>query len=367
MTGTPRVEESAGEAQRQSGRKGWILKRKLTTVLMALGVLLVTVAPAVLADEPGGGKGKMAGMSFRWKATSPAIHEGDRYTLVMKNTTEEDQEAWVRTVIMDHRNHTNTDVIDEQVELAPGEEREFTADNDYGNANHFNTIIGSDTQDLDLAVSVTDSAGEETARFNDKAFLIQEGQKGDGAKAKAEAKGHAHDEGFAASMPAALWDTARLSPLSLGVFAIAGFGLYAARRRSTSAGSRLTGSSILPPVWKAVAVSGLALSAAPMHFEEAFIQGLFFSITGLVAAIVAAGLLIWPSRPVYLAGVVISLALVVLWAVFLLVPPPGSEAAEAVDLVGLFTKSTELVAATACAVLWFRSRRTRQPDREPSE
>ena len=122
-----------------------------------------------------------------------------------------------------------------------------------------------------------------------------------------------------------------------------------------------------------MAVSGLALSAAlhigltPMHFEEAFVQGLFFSITGVVAAIVAAGLLIWPSRPVYLAGVVISLALVVLWAVFLLVPPPGSEAAEAVDLVGLFTKSTELVAATACAVLWFRSRRTRQPDREPSE
>src|SRR5918998_285808 len=350
-----------------------MILRRLTTILMALGVLLVTVAPAVLADEPSVGKGKMAGMPFRWKATSPAIHEGDRYTLVMKNTTEEDQEARVRTVIMDHRNHTNTDVIDEEVELAPGEEREFTAVNDYGDANHFNTIIGSETRDLDLAVSVTDSAGEETTRFNDKAFLIQEGQKGNGAKAKAEAKGHAHDEGFAASMPAALWDTARLSPLSLGVFAIAGFSLFAARRRSTSVDSRLTGSSILPPVWKAVAVSGIALSAAlhiglaPMHFEEAFVQGVFFSIAGVAAAIVAAGILIWPSRPVYLAGVGISLALLVLWAVFLLVPPPGSEAAEAVDLVGLLTKSTELVAATACAVLWFRSRRTRQPDREPSE
>ncbi len=346
------------------------MKRRLTTILIALGVLLVTVAPAVLADEPSGGN-KMPGWSLRWKATSPAIHEGDRYTLVMKNTTEEDQEARVRTVIMDHRNHTNTDVIDEQVELAPGEEREFTAANDYGNANHFNTIIGSETQDLDLAVSVTDSAGEETARFNDKAFLIQEGQKGNGAKAKA--KGHAHDEGFAASTPAALWDTARLSPLSLGVFAIAGFGLYAARRRSTSVGSRLTGSSIRPTLWKAMAVSGLALSAAlhiglaPMHFEEAFVQGVFFSIAGVAAAIVAAGILVWSSRPVYLAGVGISLALLVLWSVFLLVPPPGSEAAEAVDLVGLFTKSTELVAATACAVLWFRSRRTRQPDRGPSE
>jgi hypothetical protein len=54
----------------------------------------------------------------------------------------------------------------------------------------------------------------------------------------------------------------------------------------------------------------------------------------------------------------ISLALVALWAVFLLVPPPGSEVAEAVDLVGLFIKVTGLVAATACTVGRFRSRRT---------
>jgi len=351
-----------------------VILRRLTTILMALGVLLVTVAPAVLADEPSVGKGKMTGMPLRWKATSPAIHEGDRYTLVMKNTTEEEQEARVRTVIMDHGNHTNTDVIDEQVELAPGEEREFTAANDYGDANHFNTIIGSETRDLDLAVSVTDSAGEETARFNDKAFLVQEGQRGNGAKAKAEAEGHTHgEEAFVASVPAALWDTARLSPLSLGVFAVAGFGLYAARRRSTLPGSELTGPSILPPLWKAAAVGGLALSAAlhiglaPVHFEEAFVQGVFFSIAGVAAAIVAASILAWSSRMVYLAGAGISLALLVLWAAFLLVPPPGSEAAEAVDLVGLFTKATELVAATACTVLWLRSRRTRQAERRPLE
>jgi hypothetical protein len=183
-----------------------ILKRRLTVILVAVGVLLVTVAPAVLADEPSGGGKKMPGWPLRWKATSPAIHEGDRYTLVMKNTTEEDQEAQVRTVIMDHRNHTNTDVIDEQVELAPGEEHEFTATNDYGTANHFNTIVGSETRDLDLAVSVTDSEGTETARFNDGAFLIQEGKgaKGNDAKAKAESKaepkGHSHDEEFAAAM-----------------------------------------------------------------------------------------------------------------------------------------------------------------------
>ena len=349
-----------------------ILKRRLTVILVAVGVLLVTVAPAVLADEPSGGGKKMPGWPLRWKATSPAIHEGDRYTLVMKNTTEEDQEAQVRTVIMDHRNHTNTDVIDEQVELAPGEEHEFTATNDYGTANHFNTIVGSETRDLDLAVSVTDSEGTETARFNDGAFLIQEGKgaKGNDAKAKAEPKGHSHDEEFAAWVPAALWDTARLSPLSLGIFAVAGFGLYAARRRWALATGSLTGPFVLPPVWKAAAVGGLALSAAlhiglaPAHFEEAPVQGVFFSTAGVSAAVVAAAILAWPSRLVYLAGVAISLALVVLWVIFQLVPPPGSETAEAIDVVGLFTKATELVAATACAVLWFRSRGTHRATRE---
>jgi hypothetical protein len=362
-----------GEAQKPLRRKELSLKKTLATSLVVWVVLLMIAplaAPAVLADEAGSGDKKMPGWPLRWKATSPAIHEGDRYTLLMRNNTKEDQEAQVRTVIMDHSNHTNTNVIDEQLELAPGEERKFTAINDYGTANHFNTIIGSETEDLDLAVSVADSEGTETARFNDKAFLMQEGKgaNGNGAKAKAEAEGHAHGEGFATSLPTALWDIARLSPLSLGVFAVAGFGLYAARRRwALGTTGRLTGPFVLPPVWKAAAVGGLALSAAlhiglaPAHFEEAFVQGAFFCAAGVIAAIVAAGILTWPSRLVYLAGVGISLALVVLWAVFQLVPPPGSETAEAIDLVGLFTKVTELVAAIGCTVLWFRSRRTHHP------
>ncbi len=335
------------------------MKRILMVVLMVVGALLGTAAPA-LADEARGGK-KMPGWPVRWKATSPAIHEGDRYTLLVTNTSEESQKARIRTVIMDHSKHTNTDVVDEQVELTPGEEREFTAVNDYGTANHFNTIIGSETQDLDLAVSIADAEGTETARFNEKAFLAQEGRKAKGGGA-AKAKGHAHDEGFAASVPAALWDTARLSPWPLGIFAVAGFGLYAVRRR-VWAGPGLVGSVALPPVWRVAAVGGLALSAAlhiglaPVHFGEAAVQGIFFSVAGVIAAVVAAAILAWPSRPAYLAGVGISFALILLWMVFLLVPPPGSETAEAVDLVGVFAKATELVAATACTVLWFRARR----------
>ncbi len=77
-------------------------------------------------------------------------------------------------------------MINEPLELKPGEEREFTATNDYGDANHFQTGIGSETQDLDLAVAVTDSAGNETARFNQEAFLIQEGRRESGGKTKGD-------------------------------------------------------------------------------------------------------------------------------------------------------------------------------------
>lgn len=343
--------------------KGGVLKRRLVLGLIVFGALLGAAVPA-LADPPVEGKGKdkakdkAEGLVVQWKATSPAIHEGDQYTLVATNTGDEAQKARVRTVIMDHRNHVNTDVVDERVELAPGEEREFAAANDYGEANHFNTIIFSENQDLALAVQVTDSEGVETARFNDAAFMVQQGKAGGGGKTKA----HNHGAGFVASVPAALWNTARLSPLSLGFLAVAGMGFYAVRRRAWAASG---GSVALPRAWRMAAVGGLVLSAAlhvglaPAHFGEAAAHGIFFFAAGAISAIIAAAVLTWPSRPAYLAGAAFSLALIALWVVFLLVPPPGSEAAETVDLVGLVTKATELVAATACLVLWNKDRSAR--------
>jgi hypothetical protein len=164
-----------------------------TLIVMALVVLLGTAMP-VLADEGGGGgKGKGGGMPFQWKATSPAIQEGDRYSLVVKNPDEDAQQARIRTDIMDHRAHTNTTVINEDLKLQPGQQCELTAVNDYGAANHFNTIIGSETEDLDLAVTVADDAGTETARFSDRAFMIQEGKGKEKAKDKAHDEGKAHD------------------------------------------------------------------------------------------------------------------------------------------------------------------------------
>ena len=56
-------------------------------MIVILGTLIATAMP-VLADPPsqGKGKGKTGGMPFQWKATSPAIQEGDRYDLAVTNT-----------------------------------------------------------------------------------------------------------------------------------------------------------------------------------------------------------------------------------------------------------------------------------------
>jgi hypothetical protein len=353
--------------------------KRITIMVVMLGMLLGTAMP-VLADEAGGGN-RMPGWPLRWKATSPSTHEGDRYTLLVTNTGEEVQEAQIRTRLMDHP-EVSTTMIDEKIELEPGEERELTTVNDYGTAEHFNTTIGSQTQDLDLAVSIVDAAGTETAQFNQAAFQVQEGKGKGAAKGNgATANKHGHDEEFAIFVPTAFRDAARLFPLSLGVLAVAGTGLFAARRRwawaepiSGGLAGPITLLPALPRVraWKAAAVGGLVLSAtlhlglAPEHFEAAAAQGIFFYAAGVVAAIIAAAILAWPSRLAYVSGAGISLALIVLWAVFRIVPPPGAETAEVVDLVGMLTKATELMVAVACIVLWLRARRTRQPDRVPA-
>ena len=142
-----------------------------------------------ISADKGKAQNKMVGWSHRWKATSPAIHLGDTYDLLVSNKSDEDQRAQIRTVIMDHRNKTNTPVIDEKLELAPGEERRLTTTNEYGTANHFNTIIGSETEELGLSVAVSDDEGTEIARYNERAFLVEEGK----GKAKAKAKADNHN------------------------------------------------------------------------------------------------------------------------------------------------------------------------------
>lgn len=114
-------------------------------------------------------------MPVQWSATSPATHLDDQYRLIVTNTGAEAQEVWVSALIMDHSAHTNTFKIAERVELAPGEERAFTAVNDYGTANHFKTNVASETEDLTLLVTLTAASGEETTRFTEKAFWVKPG------------------------------------------------------------------------------------------------------------------------------------------------------------------------------------------------
>ena len=111
-----------------------------------------------------------AGARVGWAATSPATHQGDHYSLVLTNGPTA-QRVWVRTMIMDHRTQTNTMVIAEQLQLAANEQRELKADNNYGTANHFQTSIGAESQSLTFQVTLTDSSGAETARFNQRAFM----------------------------------------------------------------------------------------------------------------------------------------------------------------------------------------------------
>ena len=167
-----------------------------------------------------------------------------------------------------------------------------------------------------------------------------------------------------------LLETARLFMLPLAVLALAWLGFDAVRRRTWTGIAEPVSP---PPVWRAVAVGGLVASAilhiglAPAHFEEATSYGVFFCVAGVALAIAAAAILAWPSRPAYLAGAGLALMLIVLWAVFRIVPPPGAETAEDVDLVGLFTKATELVAIIACAVLWFRDRHVHRQEEDGAD
>ena len=113
---------------------------------------------------------------YHWSATSPATHQGDTYTLVVQSTGTAAAKLWVWATIMDHRQRHHEPVVNEEFELAPAEVRELTAVNDYGTANHFVTRILTDAADvaaLSLSVTVSDANGDETARFNERAFLIQ--------------------------------------------------------------------------------------------------------------------------------------------------------------------------------------------------
>lgn len=117
----------------------------------------------------------------------------------------------------------------------------------------------------------------------------------------------------------------------------------------------------------AVAVAGgAAVSSAvhfvlaPAHAQESAAYGLFFVLTALALALGAAVVIAGRSRAgaALVAGA--SLLLVLTYAVFRVVPPPGATAPEGIDAWGGLAIAAELV-ALAAAVLILRKRRLAVP------
>jgi hypothetical protein len=154
-------------AESFAGFRRWALVGGIAAVLVVptLVVALGFLAPNNAQADPA--------LPVKWRATSPATNPGDQYSLIVTNTGDEAQRVGVNATIKDHSTKTDTTLINKQIELAPGEERELRAVNDYGRGMHVMTQLGSETQDLGLSVSLADSSGKETAQFNQGAFLIR--------------------------------------------------------------------------------------------------------------------------------------------------------------------------------------------------
>lgn len=165
------------------------------------------------------------------------------------------------------------------------------------------------------------------------------------------------EAGFASSFWADVRQAVRLAPLTLAVFA-ATWVLLEALRRPGERGVQLLGG--VAGMWQGLAAGGLLISAVlhagltPDHFDEGTAYGLFFAGATVVLAVLAAAALVRPARPVYVAGAAVAAVLVVLYTLFRVVPPPGAEEAESIDLTGLVTKGTEVAAIVGCLLLWLR-------------
>lgn len=172
----------------------------LAAALVA-GTLLVTGSASSLAQELGAsgaepghqhpmvGKDKMggqtpargprplaqlaAGKRVLYNTVSPGTHEGDQYQLVLTNGATA-QAVAVNVIIMDHANQANSPVLQEQLQLAAGEKRTLNTENGYGQANHFRTSVAAQNADLTFEVTIRNASGEEAARYNQRAFLVQD-------------------------------------------------------------------------------------------------------------------------------------------------------------------------------------------------
>jgi hypothetical protein len=133
------------------------------------------VAAAQQATPSAGGNNlpDLKDFSYLWSSAPLPTHQGDTYTVVLKNTGTTAQKIYVRAVVVDRQAKDRTPLVSEEVTLDPGAEKTYTGKND-GTANGFVTRLLTETDSgLNVDVTVKDSAGQTTATFTQGAFWVQ--------------------------------------------------------------------------------------------------------------------------------------------------------------------------------------------------
>lgn len=165
---------------------------------------------------------------------------------------------------------------------------------------------------------------------------------------------HGHSQGFLGLVAPASRSTLRFLPVSAGVFAAVWLlGQAPGRRR------RREGRTLVGPNRRVIAVSvalgaagALHLGLAPEHFDESTAYGVFFVVAAVVELGAAAAVVMRPSPRSAATAALVALALVATYGVFRLLPPPGADDPEHLDLVGVLTQVLQVAGAFGAWSLW---------------
>jgi hypothetical protein len=124
--------------------------------------------------------------------------------------------------------------------------------------------------------------------------------------------------------------------------------------------------SVAQPMLALLSLSAAAIHFAVIgeHFDEWFLAGVFFSVIAWLQALWSAGVLVWPSRSLLIAGAVGNLVIAVIWTFSRTTGLPiGPDAGtpEAVGFADVLSTALELLIVAGCAVLLASKRQVGRP------
>lgn len=149
-----------------------------------------------------------------------------------------------------------------------------------------------------------------------------------------------------------LRDIVLLSIVAVGIAAFAWLLVDTAAARSMPVRRPRATAALL--ALAALVSAAVHLALTPSHAAESLLFGLFFLLAALLAAAGAAAVLVFPRIGAGVVGV-LSVLLIALYVLFRIVPPPGADAPEAIDVWGVVAVVAEL-AAIGLALGQLRSR-----------